>query len=1127
MTSQIQIEVNGKKQNATVEQLRTLVSRRFIKPDAKAWLGENETTVAEILKRFPAAEGQTTPEGTVPTPIVTAAGQEKVVVPPAFSAPSGNNSKKSGGFKFLGVGAIILVALIAAIAAGYYGGSRKSKTAPESGETASVQKTEGQKSNETADVSAANETATESGNSTDPDWVPFDRNWKTIPKSYVGSRCPVLYKEISGRYAESEDQRARGEFETQEEYQARIEREGKAIEQGLIAGKVHFGSTVGFPLPSEEDADNSSSFSARYDVDHKTWTLVVNFLEPGIHAGDGDSLLLPLCFSGTSEKYKAVNGFNAQFEVTKSTIDGYGVCVEVPRRQDDQGKTATRYGRFFDLALNDVPLEFAKEKKGNLSGYCVCDLVYKRPYYNSDHLDPTFSSPSEIDMYKHYPCVENVEFWFYDKTTGDVFAKFSLDEALSKESKNFANATETTKGAEPEVASNASLPKNRNRPGRRNPPTNRSQQNGGMTAPPQSDATAGQADEKEVANVSDKADESGEQSESSAADPTSTASQAEHTADSNVGFNESNGEEEDDLESKIDSFDASISQEDEKKLEPEKVFDRTWESIPESYDANNCTGLYYAISSRYGDVEKQRSKGEFETTSEFRARMKRAQKNIANTVISGDVRFGSTVAFPLFPDELKSPHFGKIKTSYNADKKRWVLTVDFVMSVGVNGENNVSWLNIPIYLNGEKETYTGVNGFKMEVEVTKWLLREYGVQVEFPRLKNFSGSYTNGFETLSFVLGSVPVEVARDKKGHVGGFCVCDVDSVEPCFEWFYIKPKFTSPYGFDVYRRFIVVRNLEFWFYDMKTREVIAKYSLEEASRGKIKTYGEATNVAGRNPKDAAPTDEEAEPVPTWDEVFSAAVDTPESWESKKPTITIPDDAASLEEALAKSAKGDVILVRATEKPVPLKGKKAARGESSEVTIDHAVAIVGESGENGSAIVELDAEETLRINSRDLVAFKGTTFSTKKSPSAKDVTPQIFVANDSKAKFKNCVFQGNGVEEASGVVVEGEFAVASFWKCQFQQFGIDGLRVQDSAKTTVEFCQFLAKNRYGLSSLSGAEVKVDRSQFDGNVTGFQAEGGGGVVVSNSFFSGNRSNWSISSGSMRSCDTKEGNVIEK
>ena len=61
----------------------------------------------------------------------------------------------------------------------------------------------------------------------------------------------------------------------------------------------------------------------------------------------------------------------------------------------------------------------------------------------------------------------------------------------------------------------------------------------------------------------------------------------------------------------------------------------------------------------------------------------------------------------------------------------------------------------------------------------------------------------------------------------------------------------------------------------------------------------------------------------------------------------------------------------------------------------------------------------------------------------------------------------------------------------------------------------------------SDAAIKVDKCRFDGNVTGFIAEGGGGVVASNSFFSGNRSNWSISSGSKDASDTKEGNVIEK
>ena len=932
-----------------------------------------------------------------------------------------------------------------------------------------------------------------------------------------------------------------------------MSRDEKAIEQGVISGNVHFGSTVGFPLLSEEEANNSSSFSARYDVDQKTWTIDVSFLKPGIRSSLQDLILVPLCFNGTSEKYTAVNGFNAKFEVTKSTINDYGMYLGIYDSKD--GRTMKpRYGEHFDLVLKDVPLDFAKEKKGSISGYCVCDLTYKKPFYDTEHFDATFSSPTEIDMSHSFVCVENLEFWFYDKTTGEVVAKFSLDEAFSKKTKDFAKATEilslessesttvadnsnapnaesTTSQDEQggSVASNNGLPRNRNQVGRRRAPAGRAPNNGGGIEPTESTEPANSTAQAPV----DQGSENALENPDGAADNTEAPvaeNQSEAASDHNSGFGATKEGEEGNLESKIDSFDSNVSQDDEKKLDAEKAFNRNWDVIPESFMGNNCTGLYYAISDRYGDVEKQKTQGEFETTSEFRARMKRVQKDLAQTVISGEVRFGSTVAFPFFPAELESPHFGKIKTQYDANKKRWTLTIDFVMNVGVHGDNNVSWLNIPIYLNGEKETYTGVNGLKMEVEVTKWLFREYGVQAEFPRLKNFKGDYVNGFETLNFILGNVPVDVAKEKKGRVAGFCVCDVDSVEPYFYWFYLKPKFTSPYGFDIFRRFMVVRNLEFWFYDLKTREVFAKYSLDEASRGKIKTYGESTIVAGRGSKVGSPTDEgneDAEPVPTWEEVLSGAVDSPEKWESKAPTITVPDDAKSLEEALAKSTKGDVILVRATEKPVPLKGKKAARGESSEVKIDHAVAIVGESSESGNVVVEVGSEETLRIGSHDLVAFKGLTFSFRNTPSADAVTPLVVASKGSKAKFKNCVFEGNGIEKSTGIVVEGEQTDATFWKCSFQQFGDAGLRVQDSSKATLEYCQFLSENRYGVSSFSGASAKVDKCRFDGNVTGFIAEGGGGVVASNSFFSGNRSNWSISSGSRDACDTKDGNVVEK
>ena len=651
-------------------------------------------------------------------------------------------------------------------------------------------------------------------------------------------------------------------------------------------------------------------------------------------------------------------------------------------------------------------------------------------------------------------------------------------------------------------------------------------------------------------------------------------------------FNESESEEIDDVE--VDSSEDEEQDDDEPLAWIWEPFDRNWDSIPESFVGSLCPLLLYRTSNRYDEVEKQFKQGEFETLAEFHSRIEREGEEMERSVISGNVHFGSTVAFPLVNDimfgiiyevcssqdfvprdrigsfigmlsQLDSIH-STLNTKYDPDRRSLTLSIDF-KSKRVKEAERKSLL-IPLCGNIKSEKYTAVNGFNAKFEVSKLVANDFGICVEFDNPLDLQKLFTHPMEIdgqihsfaqvnePSFVLNDVPLEFAKEMKGRISGYCVCDVRFKKPYYHRTYIEPKFSSPNELELFEYYMFVENLEFWFYDEMSRSVVAKFSLEEAFSGKAKNFADAKIISGRGLSEMKTAvhkgegkidkaehrgtlgvmslyDEEitdvAEPVPTWEEVLNESVDSAESWESKKPTLTIPDDAKSLEEALSKSSRGDVILVRSTEKPILLKGKKAARGESSEVLIDHAVAVVGES----NAIVEIDAEETLRIDSRDLVAFKGLSFSARKSPSANSVKPLIAVANDSKVKFKDCEFQGNDIEETTGVAVEGEFANVSFWKCQFQQFGDSGVRVQDSANATLEYCQFLSKNRYGVSSFSGAAIKVDKCRFDGNVTGFIAEGGGGVVASNSFFSGNRSNWSISSGSKDASDTKEGNVIEK
>ena len=313
----------------------------------------------------------------------------------------------------------------------------------------------------------------------------------------------------------------------------------------------------------------------------------------------------------------------------------------------------------------------------------------------------------------------------------------------------------------------------------------------------------------------------------------------------------------------------------------------------------------------------------------------------------------------------------------------------------------------------------------------------------------------------------------------------------------------------------------LEFWLYDGATGEILTKFSQEAFLKGLPKWLNEKDVPIASDP---APAQESRQ---TWREVLREAVEPEDNWTAKTPSITIPDDAESLEDALTQSHDGDVILVRASKRPIPLRSKRISHGDSSEILCDHEVAVVGESGDPRDSSIEIPRDATLKIDLPGFVVFKGVTFVSIPPESGKVATPSVVVSGKATGRFRDCHFVGAKTPESTGVAVVGEHTSAEFWRCKFNEFEVDGLRVEESARATLEYCEFISGNRRGLSALSSSSVKVDHCRFDGNITGFIAEGGGGVVVSNSFFSRNRSNWSISSGSARACDTKDGNIVEK
>ncbi len=549
-------------------------------------------------------------------------------------------------------------------------------------------------------------------------------------------------------------------------------------------------------------------------------------------------------------------------------------------------------------------------------------------------------------------------------------------------------------------------------------------------------------------------------------------------------------------------------------------FDDNIDFVPTNYWGHDPVAIVKSLSTTpfsTSGIRYDRDSPQYLEAVEYRAGL------LQNESLFGTVKFGSRLAY-VFPNDSENSDTSMESVSCEYNPSNRVLTVrrsfrnPSCVGVGFANPN-------PLYK-------LAAGSYPHEAVYFSLFSREeqtYALALEFSQLRKKSQVQIDHWT----IIDVSPQEYDRFKDS-IRVICAFSIGAGGNRYIGFF-KPALHQIVTYkDLPFNLICAANPEFWLYDGKTGEIIAKYTAAETYNGKRVKMMKTKVSLSRNKEsfnDKTGSDEEVSvstktAAQSWRDVLKTAEDVRENWEKKTPSVIIPDDCKTLEEALNKTKDGDVIQIRKGA-TISLKEGRRTRSESAEVVIDHAVAIIGETGAPRDVSLQIGGDESLKIESGGNVSTKGVSFVSSKPAVGAAPKPAVVVGNDAKATFRDCVFSGAKVKESVGVVVEGEFAEAEFWKCEFRSFEQDALRVDLSAKAKVEYCQFLSGNRHGISSFNSAKVDVGKSRFDGNVTGFQADGGGGVVVTNSFFSNNRSNWSVSPGSRLACDTKEGNVIEK
>ncbi len=528
-------------------------------------------------------------------------------------------------------------------------------------------------------------------------------------------------------------------------------------------------------------------------------------------------------------------------------------------------------------------------------------------------------------------------------------------------------------------------------------------------------------------------------------------------------------------------------------LEP---FDVGLSTINPDFKGHNIVDLYKAVDKLFN-----LKKGEFETTENFIQRTRETINKANDSIDYGALKMGDYVAFP-----INSNRVSRKKVSYKSDiPASFVYDADFQtlkVSCSCYRHHLMSSFFLPLLQIGPR--YVGFY---------------------FKRTLNMSVK-----EEFSVYAGAVDPAYAEKNLKNLRGIFVGQLFS--------YDNEQFQEEIKSMNYTTGIPLKNVQFWVYNIETGEVVVKYASFEFERGANRALGDTTlDAPGKyyrkikkeqrrspletrqestnQPEDAGSVKKEgmSESVAeTWQEILAGRKRlAPQSWETKQPTLVVNSDAQNFANALADAPKGSIVQIA--------RGARVKLG--APATLESAIALVGETGNPDDAVLVVDPEASLAIQSSH-VFFKGITFEVESEANADQPASAIRVEPLGDALFIDCVFKGVRSSDAIGVQIdEGD---AKFWHCAFRDFGNAGIVAQDDGTATAAYCEF-SGNKVGANALSEGTIYASACFFSKNETGYGARNGGGGRLNSSLFENNETPWKKSAGNARAAEIDEKSIV--
>ena len=287
-----------------------------------------------------------------------------------------------------------------------------------------------------------------------------------------------------------------------------------------------------------------------------------------------------------------------------------------------------------------------------------------------------------------------------------------------------------------------------------------------------------------------------------------------------------------------------------------KPFDPTVKKLPPNFIGCDTSEVFSALVKTLGDDEWEQ--GEYEKKADHEKRTLDMLAKLGEKTLLGNIKVSSLLAFTLrsanMPDENHEDSLAK--TFYDVDSEILTISAGSMMKT-----NSLEGIRLE-YLSAKNE-YVGENGFGVKKEVTQIEQLNYGVVFQ-------KGDHDYSEEVV-WKLRDVPPDKAKAMRDDLGVLCVCKL-FYDPNWltiaqralmietEDTKIEPTMDSPLGVNSTDYALRGTEPEFWVYNVKTGEVLAKWSWEETDKGVAKKIGDLT-VGKTEEAEASPAKTEEKP--------------------------------------------------------------------------------------------------------------------------------------------------------------------------------------------------------------------------------------------------------------------------